>query len=162
MRLLVVSDTHGKANLNAIAALAANVDLVVHLGDGFRDGQILQSVLRIPLVQVSGNADAPLDLVPEKTLYLAGRQVFLTHGHPYRVKAGLDQLRNRAAELGADLVLFGHLHSRLLDDAGSITLFNPASAWKNRDGSPPCAGLVDLSAEVPLCTWVDLLADEYP
>ncbi len=158
MRVLAVADTHGKADLNAILKVAETCDLLVHLGDGFQDGQILQAALRSPIVQVSGNADYPFAMMPEKMIEFDGRQIYLTHGHLYDVKKGLDNLLLRAAEVEADLVLFGHLHRRVSQTVGKTRYFNPASAWKNYDGSAPCVGVVDMAMNPPLCTWVDIPA----
>ncbi|MBM3266882.1 MAG: YfcE family phosphodiesterase [Candidatus Sericytochromatia bacterium] len=158
MRLLAISDTHGKADLNAILHVAETCDLLVHLGDGFQDGQILQAALRTPIVQVSGNADYPFAMMPEKMIELGGRQIYLTHGHLYDVKKGLDNLLVRAAEVEADLVLFGHLHRRVSQVVGKTRYFNPASAWRNYDGSEPCVGVVDLATDPPSCTWIDVPA----
>lgn len=156
MKILAVSDTHGKADLNAILHAAEGADLLIHLGDGFQDGQILQAALRSPIVQVSGNADYPFAMVPEKMLEVGGRQIYLTHGHLYDVKKGLDNLLLRAAEVEADLVLFGHLHRRVHQQVGRTHYVNPASAWKNYDGSAPSVALIDLATEPISCTWVDL------
>ena len=156
MKLLVVSDTHGKADLNGIVTVSEGVSMIVHLGDGFQDGQLLQAALRAPLVQVAGNADYPLALIPEKMFEANGKQVYITHGHLYDVKKGLENLYVRAAEIEADLVLFGHLHRRVMRIVGKTTYFCPASAWKNYDETPPCAGIVDLSVSPPACRWVNL------
>lgn len=162
MKILAVSDTHGKADLGAILNAAEGADLLVHLGDGFQDGQVIQAALRTPIVQVSGNADYPFAMVPEKMLSVGGRQIYLTHGHLYDVKKGLDNLLVRAAEVEADLVLFGHLHRRLHQQVGKTHYINPASAWKNYDGSDPCVALIDLAAEPISCRWVDLPRPEKP
>lgn len=162
MKILAVSDTHGKADLGAILAAAEQADLLVHLGDGFQDGQILQAALRSPIVQVSGNADYPFAMVPEKMLSVGGHQIYLTHGHLYDVKKGLDNLLVRAAEVEADLVLFGHLHRRLHRQVGKTHYINPASAWKNYDGSGPSAALIDLATDPITCSWIDLAPPARP
>ncbi len=162
MIIMVVSDTHGKADLNAILEVAESAELLVHLGDGFQDGQILQAALRTPIVQVSGNADYPFAMVPEKMMEVGGKQIYLTHGHLYDVKKGLDNLLMRATEVEADLVLFGHLHRRFHRQIGKTTFVNPASAWKNYDASAPCVALIDLAAEPISCTWVDLPIPQKP
>lgn len=162
MKILAVSDTHGKADLNAILKAAESADLLVHLGDGFQDGQILQAALRSPIVQVSGNADYPFAMVPEKMLEVGGRQIYLTHGHLYDVKKGLDNLLLRAAEVEADLVLFGHLHRRVHQHVGKTHYINPASAWRNYDGSEPCVALIDLATEPISCTWIEVPTPQKP
>lgn len=143
-RLLVVSDTHGKADLPAIARLANDCDLVIHLGDGFVDGQRLQFLQKAPVIQVLGNADLPLDVVPEKRIEVEGWSILLTHGHLYHVKRHLVDLVGHADDMGCDLVLFGHVHRPIFEDSGRIKAFCPSSAAYTYDHSRPSVGLLEL------------------
>jgi predicted phosphodiesterase len=70
----------------------------------------------------------------------------------------MDNLLVRAAEVEADLVLFGHLHRRHSQVVGRTRYFNPASAWRNYDDSAPCVGVVDLATDAPVCQWVEIPA----
>lgn len=144
MRLLVVSDTHGEAPLLKIAQLAAACDLVVHLGDGFSDGQKLALMQPRPVIQVLGNSDLPLSVVPEKVIEVESWTILLTHGHRYGVKRSLVDLISKAEEMEVDLVLFGHVHRRVWEDAGRIKAFCPSSAAYSYDGTPPSVGLLEL------------------
>lgn len=143
-RLLVVSDTHGRADLAAIARLAAGCDLVVHLGDGFVDGQRLQVMQATPVIQVLGNADLPLDVVPEKRIELEGWPILLTHGHLHGVKRSLVDLVGHTDDMACRLVLFGHLHRPLYEDSGRVKAFCPSSAAYTYDASRPSVGLLEL------------------
>lgn len=156
MRLLVVSDTHGKAPLGLIANLAAACDRVVHLGDGFDDGQKLALMQPTPVIQVLGNSDLPLSVVPEKILEIAGWTILLTHGHRYGVKTSLVKLVDHADAMGANLALFGHIHRRRWEDAGKVKAFCPSSAAYNYDGTPPSVGILDLEPGVIRHEWVAL------
>jgi putative phosphoesterase len=156
MRLLVVSDTHGKAALGLIASLAAACDRVVHLGDGFDDGQKLALMQPTPVIQVLGNSDLPLSVVPEKILEIAGWTILLTHGHRYGVKTSLVKLVDHADTMGANLALFGHIHRRHWEDAGKVKAFCPSSAAYNYDGTPPSVGILDLEPGVIRHEWVAL------
>jgi putative phosphoesterase len=153
---LVVSDTHGRADLMAIARLSEGCDLIVHLGDGFKDGQQLALMQRVPIVQVLGNNDLPLDVVPEKQIAIEGWNILLTHGHRHGVKHGLVKLVGYADDLGCRLVLFGHVHRRVFQDAGRVLAFCPASAAHNYDGTPPSVGLIDLWPERMDHRWISL------
>lgn len=156
MRLLVVSDTHGEAPLPQIAKLAEACDLVIHLGDGFSDGQKLVLMQANPVIQVLGNADLPLSVVPEKIIELEGWSVLLTHGHLYGVKRSLVDLIAHAEQMDANLVLFGHVHRRVWEDAGRIKAFCPSSAAYSYDGTPPSVGILELEPGQIRYEWIDL------
>lgn len=109
MELLIFSDSHGnphgmyrrlKENPNAI---------VVHLGDGVRDLDTAALSHRT-VYAVRGNCDLFEERPEEIVMSLEGHVVLMTHGHRYAVKQGLERLLAHAAEVGADLVLFGHTH----------------------------------------------------
>lgn len=153
-RLLVVSDTHGRADLKAIARLAKGCDLIVHLGDGFVDGQRLQSLQDAPVIQVLGNADLPLTVVPEKRIELEDWSILLTHGHLHGVKRDREDLLDYAAAMDCQLVLFGHLHRPLYEDKGPIRAFCPSSAAYTYDDSVPSVGLLELSPGEILPAWL--------
>ncbi len=156
MRLLVVSDTHGEAPLHRIADLGAACDLIVHLGDGFNDGQKLCLMQPTPVIQVLGNADLPLSVVPEKVIEIEGWTVLLTHGHLYGVKRSLVDLVAHAEAMDANLVLFGHVHRRCWEDAGRIKAFCPSSAAYSYDGTPPSVGILELSPGEIRHEWISL------
>lgn len=158
MRLLVVSDTHGKADLQRIAQLATDADMVIHLGDGFPDGQMLGIMQDAPVIQVLGNADLPLAVVPEKLIEVEGWTLMLTHGHQYHVKKDLVRLIGAAHDRGAQLVLFGHVHRRVWEEAGSVRAFNPSSAAYTYDGSKPSVGWLELEPGRVRHRWIELEA----
>lgn len=153
-RILVVSDTHGRTDMGAIARLAAHVEHVVHLGDGFNDGTQLTILLDRPVVQVQGNVDAPLDLLPEKLMMVEGWPILLTHGHHYRVKQGLDLLVRRAQAQEARAVLFGHIHQRVAETRDGVWLFCPSSPAYTSDGTSPAVGLLRVTRERIEHEWV--------
>jgi len=157
-RLLVVSDTHGRADLPAIARMAADCDLVVHLGDGFVDGQRLQVIQPVPVIQVLGNADLPLDVVPEKRIELEGWSILLTHGHLHGVKRHLVDLVGHADDMGCQLVLFGHVHRPVYEDSGRVKAFCPSSAAYTYDSSRPSVGLLELHAGEIRPAWLPIHA----
>lgn len=128
MKVLVISDTHGNAN-RAFAAhtLAGPVDAVIHLGDGSADADLLREVLDVPVVNVAGNCDPGSNAPREVVWECEGKRILLTHGDAYQVKSGLARLRQRAGEVGADAVLFGHTHQGLFEDHAGVLLVNPGT-----------------------------------
>ena len=106
-------------------------ELIVHLGDCVRDAQELAGCFfTIPMISVRGNCDYAPDT--EETLVVRedGVTLFITHGHRYGVKLGLDALLNSVGFSGARLGLFGHTHAALCRDFGGVTLLNPGSAGR--------------------------------
>ena len=142
MELLIFSDSHGKHEgmQLAIDRQIGRIDAVAFLGDGLRDADRLFTD-GTTLFSVRGNCDwfADASVASELTLNLEEHRLFLTHGHLYGVKGGVGALIARAAELDADIVLFGHTHRPFCEvvPTGSVIggktlsrpiyLFNPGS-----------------------------------
>ena len=143
MELLIFSDSHGRAENMSIAIdrQVKSPYAILFLGDGARDLDRL-FLVDTPLWAVRGNCDWMSSDLADKTerlLYLEGHTVLMTHGHEFGVKGGLGALIAHAAEVGADIVLFGHTHVPTLQTVavgeriGKTTLsrpmylFNPGS-----------------------------------
>jgi putative phosphoesterase len=123
-----------------------NVDLYIHLGDGERDTAGFHN--DIPFKEhycVRGNCDSGYTPT-EKFFSAAGKKLFITHGHLYDVKTGLERLTQRAVELKADIVLYGHTHEGLetYDTARKIHFLNPGSISLPKHGKPPTYGVVEI------------------
>ncbi|MDQ0285466.1 putative phosphoesterase [Desulfofundulus luciae] len=143
MRIGVVSDTHGKVDraiklLNQLEPL----DLVLHAGDYYHDGRLLAETLEVTVHAVAGNCDFQTGGPGEEVLELAGKKVFLTHGHLYHVHFSLQKLLYRALELQVDVVVFGHTHVRYCQMHEGILFFNPGSVYAPREGHDPGCGLL--------------------
>ncbi len=130
MRLLVVSDSHGNdGTLFKAHGLAGSVEAVIHTGDGEQDAQLLALTMGVTVLRVAGNCDHGSTAPRELLVTLAGRQVLITHGDRYGVKAGLEPLIAHGRELGAELILFGHTHQALTEQRHGIHLLNPGTLW---------------------------------
>ncbi len=128
MKLLVISDTHGNFTLTLKAhSLAENVDIIVHLGDGSSDADMLRELLDIDVKNVAGNCDIGSNAPREQVWECEGKRILLTHGDAYGVKAGLGRLKRRALEVRADLVLFGHSHHATQETYSDILFLNPGT-----------------------------------
>ena len=143
MEFLIFSDSHGSAQ-NMTAAIDRQIktpDAVLFLGDGARDLDRL-FLCDIPIWAVRGNCDwSSSDYADktERTLYFEGHTILLCHGHEWGVKGGMGALIAHAAEVGADIVLFGHTHTPTLQTIAAgeqvkgitltrpMCLFNPGS-----------------------------------
>ena len=148
MKILVVSDTHGKeAELRAlIAKYQTEIELVLHLGDHAEDLISVQGDFsQITCVAIDGNTD--YGGVPERTLTLRGRRIFMTHGHYRNVRVGTDQLLYYAKENDIDICLYGHTHVQEMATRDDVFIMNPGSLVEPRGGSRAGYGLIDISDE---------------
>ena len=133
MDILVLSDSHGAVAPMVRAVELAKPDLILHLGDCWRDGEQLRARFPdIPLEQVPGNCDFRPGEPAERLLVLEGKRILLCHGHTYGVKTSLLAAGFAAEERQLDLFLFGHTHRPLVDRRGRTLFLNPGSI-----GRPP-------------------------
>lgn len=148
MRILVVSDSHGRwgALSNAIMA-QPTAEVVIHLGDGSDDLERLRSYYpERMMVGVSGNCDYyGGDRYPaENVLRFAGKSIFYTHGHTYRVKSGDSLVEQAARARGADICLYGHTHTAMSTYRDGLYIMNPGSIAHPRGDGPTC-GIIDIT-----------------
>ena len=128
MDILVLSDSHGAVAPMVRAVELAKPDLILHLGDCWRDGEQLHARFPdIPLEQVPGNCDFLSEAPVEHLLVLGGKRILMCHGHTYRVKTSLLLAGFAAEEQQLDLFLFGHTHRPLVDRRGRTLFLNPGS-----------------------------------
>ena len=131
MKVLVVSDTHGNFTPALQAhSLSEPVDAIVHLGDGVEDANLLRSLMDLDVIAVSGNCDHDATVPREMLLECEGKRILLVHGDAYGVKGGLEGLKQRAAEVRADIVLFGHSHRATCITTSGILFLNPGTLTK--------------------------------
>lgn len=144
MKIGVISDTHRAIALaqKAIEQMGSP-DMVLHLGDNFTDAIKLAKLFpNIEFEYVMGNCDFGYGDSSEKLLEISGKKLFMTHGHRYNVKNGYMELYERAKELGADVVLFGHTHCPMMERLGNVYIINPGSVSMPRCGSPKTCAIL--------------------
>lgn len=84
MKILVVSDTHGRhANLDRALKETGEIDGFIHLGDIEGGENYIDAVVSCEKHMVRGNNDFFSDLPREEEFYLGKYKVFITHGHAY-------------------------------------------------------------------------------
>lgn len=128
MKVLIVSDTHGK-NQYLLKTLerVSPVDLMIHLGDFDGGEEYIRSIAECPTEMVSGNNDFFNGLPKEKVIKIGKYSVLLTHGHRYGVYYTTAELKEAAARNNADIVMFGHTHIPMIDLKDKTWLINPGS-----------------------------------
>jgi putative phosphoesterase len=142
-KILVVSDSHGLTKeLGALKERhREDVDLMIHCGDS----QLMADDKEMAgFVAVRGNCDFdsryPLDRLEE----IAGKKVYVTHGHKYSVKTTLMKLHYRAREVQADIVCFGHSHILGAEMIDGVLFLNPGSILLPRERREKTYVILDL------------------
>ena len=162
MDILVFSDSHGKGEyIDAILRRQVRLpDVIFFLGDGLRD-LAWQNFGGIPVYRVKGNCDFfGADTTDDELLTeLGGVRIFAAHGHTYSVKSGYMKMAQRAAELGADIMLFGHTHEPLTrvlsagESLGGTTLSRDLHIMNPGSLASGCFGTVTVrGSSILLCT----------
>lgn len=146
MRIGVVSDTHGDiVILKKVIAAAGPVDQWLHAGDYYYDGWQLAELTGLPVTVVAGNCDRTKAVSADEYVEVAGKTIWITHGHRYDVKYGMDQLTFWGKEYDAGVVVFGHTHRSYNKWHEGILLFNPGSPSSPRGGSKPSFGILEIN-----------------
>jgi len=131
------------------AAVREQPDAILHLGDGAGDlAAIKRKFTRIPIMQVKGNCDIYSSEREWCAADIGGKRIFMTHGHIYRVKWGLESVVFAALEHNADILLFGHTHTPIIDSYGDLTIMNPGAAGS---GKNPSCGLIEIDGGEIIC-----------
>ena len=129
MRVLVVSDVHGKLNLlrEAIEAQPTARE-IIFLGDGLRQVEdVMELYPDRNFYVVPGNCDFGASGIPIRQETFGGMRFYFTHGHLHGVKSGLYRLEMAAREAEADIALYGHTHVAYEEYVDGLYLFNPGS-----------------------------------
>ncbi|WP_028778934.1 metallophosphoesterase family protein [Shimazuella kribbensis] len=143
MKVLVTSDSHGKASLLAKIVEQEKADYVIHCGDFCTEKKQLPSVA---MTVVRGNCDFE-EVANEAEVNLAGYRFYVTHGHRYQVKNSLLPLSLLAQEKEADIVCFGHSHFPLCEQEGRKVFLNPGSIQSPRGYTVPTYAIVHLNKD---------------
>ena len=129
MKAAVFSDTHGSTARMAAKVAELRPDLIIHLGDHDRDAQILrQRFPEIPLYSVCGNCDPGSDGLLADVVPIGPVRAYITHGHRYNVRWGVDSLVYAAQERECQLALYGHTHIPDSQEIGGVKVVNPGTA----------------------------------
>jgi hypothetical protein len=153
MRIAIVSDTHlprGARRLPAacVERLAA-ADLIMHAGD-FLVASVLDELLALgpPVAAVHGNVDSPelRARLPEELRLDAGGVRFAMVHDAGPARRRLERLRRRFPD--AQVVVFGHSHIPVHEDADGFQIFNPGSPTDRRRQPRHTMGMATADAGV--------------
>lgn len=145
MKILLISDTHGKIN-NAISAYNENkdIDLIVHAGDCRKDAEKLKNLLSADVFCVNGNIDGDFS-DGYKILHTEYADIFVAHGHIENVKQGIENLLYKMESLNCKAAFFGHTHIPLVYENDGFTLVNPGSLTYPAPGNRPSYAVVNVT-----------------
>lgn len=131
-KILILSDSHGQKRTvsDILTQHGETSDALLFAGDGIGDlvdffekaktKQDFMKCLPPVIAFVQGNNDphsfpisfnsAPLKIPKYIFVKIAGKKIFLTHGHSYGVYYSLETLETVALQAGCDIAVFGHTH----------------------------------------------------
>lgn len=142
MRIGLVSDTHGNhkgMSLLADRLKALKVNLLLHLGDDYRDIQRLTQeglqVVGVPGVYCPEYRDSK---IPNRLiLELGGMKFLLTHTATRHRNDGPEDLDPEATASEVNAVLYGHTHIPLLEERQETAWINPGHLLDRNDKGYP-------------------------
>lgn len=124
MRILVLSDSHGRVGLVQEIIKREIFDNAIFLGDGLKDFEYIEDER---FIKLAGNCDLFSTEQKEVCLNLENVKILATHGHLYKAKLGLFGLLKEAKEKQICLVLYGHTHVQKEEIVDGVTFINPGS-----------------------------------
>ncbi len=143
MRIVVLSDSHKNVGrlFAAVERHLDNADLYIFLGDGEDDfDAVIDAYPHIKYERVCGNCDWYSNYPDKMEIEFAGKRIFFSHGHPYNVKFGYENIIAEAKRRNADIVLFGHTHNQYTEYLDGLYIMNPGSVGMNGD-----YGVIDIT-----------------
>ena len=149
MKILIISDTHGKTGaLKELLKKVKPIDMLIHCGDMEGSEDDIRKAADCPVHIVAGNNDFFCDLPKEDEFCLGKYHVLVTHGHYYYISMGTELLKEDARARGFNLVMFGHTHRPYLEQAGDITILNPGSlCYPRQEGRRPSYVMMNIDQQ---------------
>ena len=133
MKIVVCSDSHGNSGALQEVLDKERPELVLFLGDGERDWQMVNVPVKTGFLAVCGNCDFMAMEPSYRRVELCGKRIFMTHGHLYGAKQGLYGLSLQVQQHPADLVLYGHTHRPKWEEYEGCLYLCPGSIGYNEE-----------------------------
>ena len=128
MKILIVSDTHGRHSaFDKALKEAGKIDALVHLGDTEGGEEYIEAVCACPAYVLAGNNNFFSDNLREMEVVFGTKKAFMTHGHYYYVSLGPERIIEEGKMRNADIVMFGHTHKPFLEMIDGMIVLNPGS-----------------------------------
>jgi uncharacterized protein len=151
-RLGLIADTHALLRPEVYEALQG-VELILHAGDV--GGDVLQELETLAPVQaVYGNTDAPGSpgLQNELILEVGGVSIHVSHGH----ELGRPTPERLLGAYPQRVLVYGHTHRALVEEAGDRLVVNPGAAGPRRFDVRPSVAVLTIRDGVPTVEILEL------
>ena len=100
------------------------------------------------IVGVKGNYPFEPNFPHDLLFNFEGINILFTHGHKYSVKMGISRLMRKAHTVNANIVCFGHTHSKYLKDIYDVIYLNPGSLAKPKMGEMATYATIEINETV--------------
>ncbi len=129
MKILIVSDTHGRLdNLEKAIDQVEDFDHLIHCGDIEGQEEEIKEMAGVPVTMVRGNNDWNSRLAGNRVVDFGPYRLFVTHGHRYGVNFDTSELCEEAKARGCNVAVYGHIHRPCVDEGDpDLTVLNPGS-----------------------------------
>ena len=154
MRILIVSDTHGRnQQFLDLVEKWKPLDMVVHCGDVEGSEYLVSEAARCKTVIVQGNNDYFSDLPREAEIKLENYRMLVTHGHSYYVNMGNERLVREAKKRNIQIVVYGHTHRPVIEKEQGVLVLNPGSlSYPRQKGARGSYIIMEINKNVePVC-----------
>ena len=142
MKIGVISDTHGdQGAIRQAVQMLPDADVWLHAGDYSQDTTYLARLVSVPVFAAKGNCDGAATAKVDEFIEVAGKKIWITHGHRYHVKQGVSDLVQWGKQYEVDVVVYGHTHLPDNQNCDGLLIFNPGSAAESRVGHCTCGVL---------------------
>ncbi len=151
MKILVLSDSHGREMNMYDAVYREKPDMIIHCGDGEGCEDELKDFAECPVEIVKGNNDFGSNLPDFRVITVEGHTIFVAHGHRFHSMRLEYELAQTAKQKGAELALFGHIHVPVLREVDGVMVANPGSiSLPRQTGHNPTYLVLDVKANQPI------------
>lgn len=151
MKIGVISDTHGFFHPK-VPEVFSGVEKIIHAGD-LGGIEVYEKLVRIaPVILVRGNHEPELipgSLADPSVIAIEGRKILLTHR---LITMTWEYFKDALSHLDPlpffpefDLVIFGHAHYPVWDQAQGIYFLNPGYSGPDPLEGPPTAAILQIT-----------------
>ncbi len=163
MKILVISDTHGRPEMaeEVITDFENELDGFIHLGDYIDDAVRLHRLFpRLKHWAVKGNCDycrGAEYIITE----IEGHRIYMCHGHRLNVRYDVSRLVYTALENECEIAFYGHTHCPDALDEDGVKIYNPGSITLPRQSRTKTFGILNISADSAEMDIYGIFGDEY-
>lgn len=140
-KMVIVSDNHGLYDpIYNVLNNNQDASVFIHCGDVELNDSIMDR-----FYTVNGNNDYYVTYPNNITLDIYNLKFYITHSHEYMRHSRYFDLAEKAKQINADVVFYGHEHiykELIIDD---VVLLNPGSLFYNRDQSKTSYAIVHVN-----------------